>query len=447
MFAALRGKLMLDRAVILSLLGQMIRLVTGPATLLLVLRYLGPVEQGYYYTFQGVLGLSILLELGFAQNIVQFTAHEASALNLGPDRTVTGKEEPLSRVSSLARLSLKYYSIAAVLFALLVGGGGLLFFKDGGLATGLWKGPWIWIVLSSSCSLLFTPCWALLEGFNRYAEVAAFRLQWSALVFAALAGGLLFGLKLWALALSGVLGTLYAGFVLGRHWWPFFRSLLTGPLPFIISWKKEIWPFQWRIGLSWLSGYFIFTYIIPVIFKVLGPEEAGRFGVTLQLVKLISTLSLTWISTKSASLSMLVAGRSWRELDVLWKKTTWFAMVFVILGSAALMIASIWLRDWVPTLAGRLASTTVTGLLVASTIISTLLACMGILLRAHKKDPFVLISCAAALLALFLCPYLAERFHSAGGAMGYLLASALVLPAGMRIFIKKTKEYRMDPNP
>lgn len=152
---------MLDRAVAVPLAGQMVRLVTGPIALYLVLRFLGLVEQGYYYTFQSILGLSILLELGFAQNVVQFTAHEAADLQMGGDRTITGKVEALSRVSSLARLSFDYYGIAALLFLLRVVGGGLLFFKDGGLAGAQWSGPWIWIVISASCGLLLTTCWAL----------------------------------------------------------------------------------------------------------------------------------------------------------------------------------------------------------------------------------------------------------------------------------------------
>lgn len=35
---------------------------------------------------------------------------------------------------------------------------------------------------------------------------------------------------------------------------------------FRVSWKTEIWPLQWRIALSWLSGYFIFQLFTPILF-------------------------------------------------------------------------------------------------------------------------------------------------------------------------------------
>ena len=47
----------IDRAVFFSNAGQMLRLVTGPITMVLVLRHLTPEIQGYYYAFAGVVAM------------------------------------------------------------------------------------------------------------------------------------------------------------------------------------------------------------------------------------------------------------------------------------------------------------------------------------------------------------------------------------------------------
>ena len=44
-----------DRAVFFSNAAQLVRLVTGPVTMALVLKFLTPEIQGYYYAFAGVV--------------------------------------------------------------------------------------------------------------------------------------------------------------------------------------------------------------------------------------------------------------------------------------------------------------------------------------------------------------------------------------------------------
>ncbi len=45
-----------------------------------------------------------------------------------------------------------------------------------------------------------------------------------------------------------------------------------------ISWRREVWPFQWKIAVSWLCDYFIFQLFTPVLFAFRGPVEAGQDG-------------------------------------------------------------------------------------------------------------------------------------------------------------------------
>ena len=39
---------------------------------------------------------------------------------------------------------------------------------------------------------------------------------------------------------------------------------------FAMDWKTEMWPFQWRIAVSWVCGFFISQLFNPVLFRYRG---------------------------------------------------------------------------------------------------------------------------------------------------------------------------------
>ena len=62
-----------DRPVAYTLVSRGWGLLSGLVTLLLVVRYLTPDEQGYYYTFASLLAMQILFELGMSVVVMQFS--------------------------------------------------------------------------------------------------------------------------------------------------------------------------------------------------------------------------------------------------------------------------------------------------------------------------------------------------------------------------------------
>ena len=82
-----------------------------------------------------------------------------------------------------------------------------------------------------------------------------------------------------------------------------------------IRWNQEVWPFQWRIAVSWLSGYFLFWIFNPVLFAFRGPVEAGKMGMSLSLANAIQAIAVSWVSTKSAPFGTLIARKEYRRLD------------------------------------------------------------------------------------------------------------------------------------
>lgn len=87
-----------------------------------------------------------------------------------------------------------------------------------------------------------------------------------------------------------------------------------------VNYRLEIFPFQWKIALSWISGYFIFQLFNPVLFATEGAIVAGQMGMTLTVLNSIMALSFSWMTTKVPVYSELIAKKDYNQLDSLFNK-------------------------------------------------------------------------------------------------------------------------------
>ena len=549
-----------DRAVFFSNATQLMRLVTGPITLALVLRYLTPEIQGYYYAFAGVVAMQVFLELGFSQNILQFAAHEFSQLHFTAAKTLEGDAAARSRLISLGRLAFGYYAVAAVIVLLTVGIGGHVFFtissnrfsagsfqemksfaaqleqpadpaskflsenlspatrlalknfqadesalkiletslskdlnalvKHGPLADDLrkagsqlrpetkqlldqnphgealvhlnrllledafpreiipnrvaWQGAWWIIALTAALSLAINPAWSLLEGCNQVAVIAQFRF-WAVLAsFAANAVALILGTGIYASAWGSVAGLLFSLGYLGLYWRSFLGQFRETPRYGRVSWAREIWPFQWRIAVSWIAGYFVFDIINPIALYYCGPVDAGRLGMSFQLVRMIYNVSVTWVSTKVPRFGVLVAAKAWRELDSLWRRSALQSFIICVLGMASFLAAIPFIGLLLPKIPARLAPLEVNAWLAGAMVVQTLIGAMAVELRAHKREPFVWMAVANAVLSIAFILPLVRHWGIAGEAMGYALAIWAVFLPAWKIYCVKRLNYRAE---
>jgi len=429
-----------DRAVFFSNAAQLTRLFTGPITMALVLRYLTPEIQGYFYAFAGVVAMQVFLEMGFSQNILQFASHEFAKLHFTPTRTVEGDPVAKSRLISLGRLAFGYYGVAALIFLLAVGVGGHVFFTVSGRPGVHWQGAWWLIAVTAAGSLAVNPAWSLLQGCNQMAEVAKFNF-WAALAsFGANAVALICGAGIYASAIGAAFSLLLSVAYLVWRWRPFFRQLLELPQHGRVSWKHEIWPFQWRIAVSWMSGYFVFDVINPIAFYFCGAVEAGRLGMSLQLVRMIANVALQWIYTKAPQFGMLVAARAWREFDALWRRSAGQTFIFYLLGLSAFLLAIPFIGLLLPSVPARLAPLAVNAWLAL--IPQVLIGAMCMELRAHKREPLMWASVANAVLSVGFMLALVRTWGIAGEAAGYALAIWAVFVPSWKIYRVKRLEFR-----
>lgn len=148
----------------------------------------------------------------------------------------------------------------------------------------------------------------ILLGMNKVEEMSLISLYQQLILPISMWLGLYGGLKLYvvgiSLVLSAVVWYLYVYFSKMKQ---VLIDIYKNPIIERIKYVDEIFPFQWRIAISWISGYLIYQLFTPVIFATGGAIIAGQIGMTLQVLNGIQALSMSWINTKIPLLSNCVA--------------------------------------------------------------------------------------------------------------------------------------------
>jgi hypothetical protein len=441
---SLRRTMGVDGAVAYTFLARAVNILGSTGTVLLIVRFLSPLEQGYYYTLLSLVSLQMVFELGFSFVIQQLAAHECIHLELHPDGSVSGDPVAHARLASTLRLSLRWYTVAAAAMGLILAPLGAVFFARHatGTAQVAWQGPWFAAVLASAVSLWCMPFYAFIEGCGQVRAVAAMRLRQAvvAALFAWVPLLLHRGLYSPALVIIGQIGTGLFFLVTRRR---LLVRLLRQPARFdAIQWNREVWPFQWRIAVSWTCSYFTVQIFIPIIFALRGAVEAGQIGMALSVTGYMTILALAWSSTKTTPFGCLIARREFHELDRLFLRTLRQSLaVFAVIALAACGLVAL-----LPAVAPRLAARIVSPHLFVALVLAAGANCavqnMATLLRSFKSEPFLMQSLLVAVPTLALAALTASRWGNAGAAISYFAATAAVgLPIAMPIFLRARRGY------
>jgi hypothetical protein len=375
--------------------------LAGGITLLGIPKWLGSVEQGYYFTFSSVLALQIFFELGFSFVVQQIVGHEMSSLSWDARGALKGPATSLSRVSSLIKLLGKWYLIMAILFLGVVGVAGQTFFNAAGREdVSNWKIAWWILVIATSLNLFASPFLAVIEGAGRVGQVARLRLFQSITGYILLWVALSKGAGLLATPIASVIGAAGSGLWLYLFARPVLRlwrgaEIIPGSE---IRWRRDVLPFQWRIAVSWTSGYFLFQLFNPMIFAVSGAKLAGRYGLALTVFSSILSLSMSWVTAKTPSMATLVAQGRRVELERLFWSLWKHSGVLNITASIVVIGACYWLEQVGHPLAMRIAPLPVLIAIAVNNTANHTVFAMATYMRAHREEPMLPVSVVGALL-------------------------------------------------
>ncbi|MGC2476942.1 MAG: hypothetical protein WA485_21580 [Candidatus Sulfotelmatobacter sp.] len=418
----LRNVLGLDRAVGFTVLARFWASSAGLVTVALIARFLSPSEQGYYYTFGSLVAMQMVFELGFSYVILQMASHERARLSISDNYDITGDPVAHARLASVIQKSVRWYSVAAAFLALTLLPAGFYFFHTHqyGQAV-LWLGPWCLDALMAVLNFQLDPLLSFMEGCGYVANVARLRfaqsvtgsvLAWMALISR-------HGLYAPSMMLFGMASCSLV--------WIFTkRRLLLGLLrhsPGInrIRWKAEVWPFQWRIAVSWFCGYFSFWLFNPVLFAYRGPVEAGQMGMSLSLANAIMNIAISWVSTKSAPFGTLIARKEYRELDHTFFRALWQSAAVSLAGGFTAWFGTVYLNAQNIRFAHRLLEPSSIAMLMMFMVMNVVVFAESFYLRAHKQEVFLMNSVVGAI-SVTVFTFIFGRYY---GARGIVVSSCI----------------------
>lgn len=388
-----------------TLLQRSWSILAGGVTLLLLPLFLSVTEQGYYYTFASVLALQVFFELGLGQVILQLVSHEATQLVATADGRLTGPAPAITRLASLARLIRRWYLVAAALFAVLCGTAGALFFTNTGHQPApSWLGAWVLLIGLTAVNLWLSPALVVHEACGRVGQVSRLRLGQSMVTSALLWGGLAGGAGLWVVALPPLVGALSTACWLHAQGHPlrWLARLPQDDAAQPLRWRHDVFPLQWRIALSWVSGYFIFNLFTPAVFAHDGPREAGRLGMALGIFSAVSLVGMSWIGAKASTFTMLIARGERSALNALFRQVASRSVVATTALSLGVVAAGTLLRLWQVPLSERLPDPAVLACLALATSVNSFVSAAAVFMRAHREEPMLAISVLVAVLAAAL---------------------------------------------
>lgn len=402
-------------------------MLAGGLTIVLIPIFLSPAQQGFYYTFASVLALQVFFELGLNQVIIQLVSHEAAQLTIHDNGKVSGDARRIYRLNGFVKLLRCWYFFAALLFAVMVGGAGCVFFalKGGDLTVEQWGGTWIALVLFTSINLFLSYRLAVIEGTGMVADVARLRLIKSIVGYAVMWGLLLIDTGLLAaIALPAV--SAVATWLWLRPRGGMFQNSNTANIQGLkaISWRRDVFPLQWRIAISWVCGYIIFNLFTPIVFASHGAVEAGRLGMAMTVFSAITTLGLSWISAKVPNLTMHISRGESEALNRLFRGVALRSIGATALPSFLIVMLVAFGTHHDIVAVSRIASAETLFWIACAATVNTAVHSAAVYMRAHREEPMLPVSVASAVLSFTVVTLLKSDVTSM--MLGYAAISVCV---------------------
>ena len=444
-------KIGIDKAIAYSSGARIIQSIAGVGIIFFISWFLTGVEQGFYFTFGSIAALQVFFELGLTSIITQFVAHEAAHLKLNENNIFEGDAFHKSRLASLFRFCCKWYIVISiiVLFFLLITG--LVFFErfyDNNGEFVSWKGPWILLSVATALQLLQSPFSSFLMGLGKVKEMNKILFFQQAFILGATWIGFVFGLKLYVIGF-GILCSvvIWTAYILCSGMFNILKNINKIKIIETVPYFKEIFPYQWKIALSWLSGYFIFQLFNPVLFAVEGAVVAGKMGMTIQALNAIQVLSMSWQNTKVPLYSSLISLKEYKKLDDTFKKTLCqmtpicLSLLLLLFGFiAVLKYTEIKLNG--DLICNRFLDFKPMFFLATAFFANIFVFSWATYLRCHKKEPFLVQSIVMGVLCCCSTILFGKMFGVDGVTIGYAVLSMFVsLPWSFCIFKNRKREW------
>jgi O-antigen/teichoic acid export membrane protein len=329
-----------------------LRLAIGVLLLPLVLHQLSTEELGMYLVLLNLVALAPVIDFGFSPTIVRFVSYAmGGAETIQPHgfakATASGPNRRLLWQLFFTTRSLYRYMALAVL--VVVGAWGTYMVElrvHETPAPDLTRAAWA-IALAATIFDIYSN-WAVifLRGMDEVRVSVQISVIASVVKFVVAAGLLLGGAGLLSLPSGSLVGSLLQQ---GLARWQCRKRLGDHPLPEPVHiWEnlRILWPNSWRLGLVTLSGCLVVQANTAICLKVLGLVEYAQYGLSGQLVAMVSNMAMVWTTVKWQLIGQYRAQHNYAAMQrVLWPRF-WLQHFTFLLLAAGLILCGPPLLGW-----------------------------------------------------------------------------------------------------
>lgn len=377
----------MSRSAVLAVLST----ASGGAGLLaiawLATRRLSGAELGFFFTF---------LSLGAFVQLADFGLSYAS-LQTGGRLAGTNRLHELPAIARVVTRWVMWSAGLATITAALIGVAA--FTGRRAEAAGVaWQAPWIGYLASMFAVQALTPGIFLREGSGKVIQMWRLRLVQEWMGAASCLAALHYGAGLWSLCAYAAVRALVAGvwLIAGDP----LRSSDSSMTYSLAQWMREVWPFQWKIGLSGLSGFLIFRSFTPIVLMEKGSVAAGSFGLAVSLMNLLIAVGSAWPMSRAARYSTLAAAHRFEDLRREFPRTLWASTAALTAGTAAAIFVLMEARRLGFLFAMRLPDALTTTLILATAVVHHTVICLAVVLRAEGREPLLIPSVAGGIVTV-----------------------------------------------
>jgi len=353
----------------------------------LATRRLSSSELGFFFSF---------LSFGAFVRLADFGLASASLL-------MGGRLAGTGRLSELGSVAVRVRRWSLVSSTLATGTAGLLGWvifssthaREGPSAVS-WRGPWAAYLIAVLVNEVTIAQISLREGGGRVTAMWRLRLLQEWISGAVCLGALYVGGGLWSLSLFAA--TRAASAIVGIAFTASSGGERNEPAYPMRRWMKEVWPFQWKMGMSGLSGFLIFRAFTPIVMLEKGPVTAGEFGLAVALMNLLLTASSAWPLSQTAHYAAMMAARRFRELRGEFPRLLWLSSLLSASAAISAILVLQWARHFGLPFANHFPDLETTALLTAAAVVHHVVACIAMYLRAEGREPFLIPSVIGSIV-------------------------------------------------
>jgi len=420
---------------------KVVQFIGSIVVLILIIGSLTSQQQGYYYLFGTILMLQSIFEFGASSYLVQVVsrAHTKYLVIKYEKKEVGYNSEVISIVKGgiliYLLVALVAFLVTLLLTSILVANHGLIF---------KYIYEILFVAIAVVLGLLSNILFYYIEGFGDVKSIVKIRLIQQILYYNLLVILFLFKFQLLSLPLSYSLSFLFTSFIaLKTEGGKLLVSILKDSQK--INWQKwiDLFPFQKRIALSWLCGYFIFYTLNPIIFYFFGPIISGQFGMTQNLLSAIFSLGMTWFTSKAYIFSQLATKKKYVELEVLFRHCLKSSLILLVVCYSLFLIFIYCSAFICPSLGkilnfdSRILPFQLIFILTLGHLFNFMNGAYSQVVRTFLREPFVGLSIIVALCVNIGAIFISNYFSLSHVIYMYVLILFISFLGAYRIFIKE----------